>query len=70
MKNKFICSCLLVCAIVSVAMPATANDPLKIRLDNLRDGITRLRSSVEEQRQQIEVLKSDMQNNVSSETVN
>lgn len=42
MKNKFLCSYLLLFAIVSFAIPANANDPLKIRLDNLRDGVTQL----------------------------
>jgi len=70
MKNKFLCSYLLLIAIVSFAIPANANDPLKIRLDNLRDGVTRLFSSVEEQRKQIELLKSDMQKNVSPDQVN
>ena len=43
------------------ASPALANDPLSIKLDNMKNGITRLISAVEEQRTQLENLKSEVQ---------
>jgi chromosome segregation ATPase len=43
------------------ASPALANDPLSIKLDNMKNGITRLISAVEEQRTQLEQLKSEIQ---------
>ena len=48
--------------------PATyANDPLSIKLDNMKNGITRLISAVEEQRKRLETLQSDLDKSVPSE---
>lgn len=44
-----------------VASPALANDPLSIKLDNMKNGITRLIGAVEEQRTQLQNLKSEIQ---------
>ena len=48
--------------------PATyANDPLTIKLDNMKNGITRLIGAVEEQRKRLETLQSDLDKSVSNE---
>ena len=48
--------------------PATyANDPLSIKLDNMKNGITRLISAVEEQRKRLETLQSDLDKSVPNE---
>ena len=48
--------------------PATyANDPLTIKLDNMKNGITRLISAVEEQRKRLETLQSDLDKSVPNE---
>ena len=44
------------------ASPTLANDPLTIKLDNMKNGITRLIGAVEEQRTQLEMLKNDVAN--------
>ena len=48
--------------------PATyANDPLTIKLDNMKNGITRLIGAVEEQRKRLETLQSDLDKSVPNE---
>ena len=49
-------------ALLPFATPTFANDPLTIKLDNMKNGITRLIGAVEEQRTQLELLKNDVEN--------
>ena len=49
-------------ALLQFATPTFANDPLTIKLDNMKNGITRLIGAVEEQRTQLELLKNDVKN--------
>ena len=43
------------------ASPALANDPLSVKLDNMKNGITRLIGAVEEQRTQLEILRNEVE---------
>lgn len=49
-------------ALLPFATPTFANDPLTIKLDNMKNGITRLIGAVEEQRTQLELLKNVVEN--------
>ena len=57
----------LVLVLIFSAPVTYANDPLTIKLDNMKNGITRLIGAVEEQRKRLETLQSDLDKSVPNE---
>lgn len=67
-KSLIKCFC-ITGAIIVLAMPVFANDPLSVKLDNMKNGITRLIGAVEEQRARLEVLQRDFEDSKSNEDI-